>query len=158
MSDSNPLRLATHVDIKKVLLLEDDELVSKFIKMALESKGMDVVSVANGVEGIHAIKNADFEAIICDMMMPKLPGDMFYLAVERIKPHLCSRFIFISGYKDDPKITEFLKKVNGALLVKPFKMDELLEMMAFIQIRPHIVATPVGEGAADFLIRRIILA
>jgi two-component system cell cycle sensor histidine kinase/response regulator CckA len=138
MSESNPLRLVTHVDIKKVLVLEDDELVSKFIKMALESKGMDVVSVANGVEGIHAIKNADFEAIICDMMMPKLPGDMFYLAVERIKPHLCPRFIFISGYKDDPKITEFMKKVNGALLVKPFKMDDLLEMMAFIQIRPHM--------------------
>ena len=138
MSESNPLRLVTHVDIKKVLLLEDDELVSKFIKMALESKGMDVVSVANGVEGIHAIKDADFEAIICDMMMPKLPGDMFYLAVERIKPHLCPRFIFISGYKDDPKITEFMKKVNGALLVKPFKMDELLETMAFIQIRLHI--------------------
>ncbi|MGB8355790.1 MAG: response regulator [Chthoniobacteraceae bacterium] len=138
MSESNPLRLVTHVDIKKVLLLEDDELVSKFIKMALESKGMDVVSVANGVEGIHAIKDADFEAIICDMMMPKLPGDMFYLAVERIKPHLCTRFIFISGYKDEPKITEFMKKVNGALLVKPFKMDDLLEMLAFIQIRPHI--------------------
>ena len=138
MSESNPLRLVTHVDIKKVLLLEDDELVSKFIKMALESKGMDVVSVANGVEGIHAIKDADFEAIICDMMMPKLPGDMFYLAVERIKPHLCPRFIFISGYKDEPKITEFMKKVNGALLVKPFKVDDLLEMMAFIQIRPHI--------------------
>jgi len=138
MSESNPLRLVTHVDIKKVLLLEDDELVSKFIKMALESKGMDVVSVANGVEGIHAIKDADFEAIICDMMMPKLPGDMFYLAVERIKPHLCSRFILVSGYKDDPKITEFMKKVNGALLVKPFKVDDLLEMMAFIQIRPHI--------------------
>lgn len=137
-SDHSPLRLATHTEIKKVLLLEDDELVSKFIRMALESKGMDVVSVANGVEGIHAIKDADFEAIICDMMMPKLPGDMFYLAVERIKPHLCPRFIFISGYRDDPKITEFLKKVNGALLVKPFKMDDLLEMMAFIQIRPHI--------------------
>jgi len=137
-TDQSPHRLVTHVEIKKVLLLEDDELVSKFIRIALESKGMNVVSVANGVEGIHAIKNVDFEAIICDMMMPKLPGDMFYLAVERIKPHLCPRFIFISGYKDDPKITEFLKKVNGALLVKPFKMDDLLEMMAFIQIRPHM--------------------
>ena len=135
---TDPLRLVNQVDIKKVLLLEDDELVSKFIKMALESKGMDVVTVSNGVEGVHAIKDADFEAIICDMMMPKLPGDMFYLAVERIKPHLCPRFIFITGYKDDPKINDFLKKVNGALLLKPFKMDDLLEMMAFIQVRPHI--------------------
>jgi len=125
-------------DTKRILLLEDDDLVSNFIKYSLETQSFDVVRVANGVEGVQELQKSDFDAIICDMMMPKLPGDMFYLAVERMKPHLCNRFVFITGYKDDKKIGDFIKRVNGAILIKPFQVDELLEMIAFIQMRDHM--------------------
>jgi len=73
--------------------------------------------------------------ILCDMMMPTLPGDMFYLAVERMRPHLCDRFIFMTGYKGDGKVADFIKKVNGTILNKPFLVDDLLEMIAFVQVR-----------------------
>ena len=140
MSDSpSPLAISRgHTETKKILLLEDDDLVGRFVKMALESKSFEVVKVENGVEGVREIKDHDFDAIICDMMMPKLPGDMFYLAVQRMKPHLCERFIFMTGFKDDAKILDFIKRVNGAILIKPFKVDDLLEMIAFIQVRPHL--------------------
>jgi len=120
---------------KRILLLEDDEDFRNIIKEFLESRFYDVVTVKNGVEGVREIMASDFEVILCDMMMPTLPGDMFYLAVERMRPHLCDRFIFMTGYKGDGKIGDFLKKINGTILTKPFLVDDLLEMIAFIQVR-----------------------
>ncbi|MGB8356723.1 MAG: response regulator [Chthoniobacteraceae bacterium] len=120
---------------KRILLLEDDEDFRNIIKEFLESRFYEVKTVRNGVEGVREIMASDFEVILCDMMMPTLPGDMFYLAVERMRPHLCTRFIFMTGYKGDGKIADFIKKVNGTILTKPFLVDDLLEMIAFIQVR-----------------------
>ena len=39
-----------------------------------------------GVEGVHEVLASEFDAILCDMQMPTLPGDMFYRAVERMRP------------------------------------------------------------------------
>jgi len=111
---------------KRVLLLEDGDDFAGLIKMFLESSDFEVVRVTNGVEGLKALLVKDFEIILCDMMMPSLPGDMFYLAVEKTKPHLCKRFIFMTGHKANPKWDTFIRKVRCIMLWKPFPMSDLL--------------------------------
>ncbi len=125
----------TGLQTKKILLLEDDEQFSEIIKGFLESHFYEVVAVRNGVEGVREVMASDFEVIICDMMMPTLPGDMFYFAVERIRPHLCPRFIFITGLRGSPKVNEFIKRVKGTMLSKPFHVDDLIEVIGFVQVR-----------------------
>jgi DNA-binding NtrC family response regulator len=120
---------------RRVLLLEDDDALKAIIQEFLESNFYEVVSVPNGAEGVRAVIKEDFDIIICDMMMPKLPGDMFYTAVERMRPHLCSRFIFITGHRGNPKINEFIMKVRGTMLAKPFHLDDLLDAVACIQVK-----------------------
>lgn len=120
---------------RKVLLLEDELQFRDIIKDFLASHGFDVVAVQNGVEGVHEVLASDFEVILCDMMMPTLPGDMFYRAVERMRPHLCDRFIFMTGHRGNPKVNDFIKTVNGTMLTKPFHIEDLLEMIAFVQVR-----------------------
>ena len=124
---------------KRILLLEDDETLKDAIKDFLEANFYEVVSVSNGAEGVRAVLKDDFDIVICDMMMPKLPGDMFYTAIERMRPHLCRRFIFITGHRGNEKITNFIKQVRGTMLAKPFHMDDLLEAIAFVQVRSTIV-------------------
>jgi len=114
---------------KKVLLLEDDRHFSTFLSEFLNSRGYAVTTVPNGADGVREILNSDFDVIICDMLMPKLPGDMFYLAVQRSKPHLCSRFIFITGNFASARVAEFIKQVNGVLLEKPFQVADLLRVL-----------------------------
>jgi DNA-binding NtrC family response regulator len=123
------------LDRRKVLLLEDDDDFKSIMKEFLRTNGFEVVAVQNGVEGVHEVLASDFEVILCDMMMPTLPGDMFFRAVERMRPHLCDRFIFMTGHRGNPKITDFIKNVNGTMLAKPFQVDDLLEMIAFVQVR-----------------------
>ena len=133
LKDSNAI-----LSTKRVLLLEDDEMFKTIIKDFLESNFYQVVAVNNGAEGVRAVLKDDFDVVICDMMMPKLPGDMFYTAIERMRPHLCRRFIFITGHRGNPKINDFIKQVRGTMLAKPFHMDDLLEAIAFVQVKTAI--------------------
>ncbi len=125
---------------KKVLLLEDDPSFKEIMTEFLSESGYTVVAVQNGVEGVHQVLAEDFEVILCDMMMPTLPGDMFYRAVERMRPNLCERFVFMTGHRGNGKVNDFINNVNGTILGKPFHVDDLLEMIAFIQVRSHLFA------------------
>lgn len=125
----------TELDIKSILLLDDDEQLSETLKELLETHNFVVTLARNGVEGVREVMAMDFDVIICDMLMPQMPGDMFYTAVERTKPHLCKRFVFITGYGGDEKVDEFLKKVNGLVLFKPVQIDELVGMISLAMKR-----------------------
>ncbi|MDP9291231.1 MAG: response regulator [Verrucomicrobiota bacterium] len=123
----------TPMQSAKILFLEDDVAFKDAITDFLESQFYAVTGVPSGVEGVREIMANDFDVIVCDMMMPSLPGDMFYYAVERMRPYLCARFIFITGAKGDKKIHEFIRKVNGTILMKPFHVQDLLETIRFVQ-------------------------
>ena len=139
----SPLRIAARpgAELKrKVLLLEDDPAFKEIMHCFLLENEFDVVSVNNGVEGVHEVLASDFEVILCDMQMPTLPGDMFYRAVERMRPHLCDRFVFMTGYRGNVKVNEFIVAVNGTVLTKPFHVDDLLELIAFVELRTFLLA------------------
>jgi len=125
---------------RKVLLLEDDPSFKDIMQCFLAENNFHVVAVQNGVEGVHKVLADDFEVILCDMLMPTLPGDMFFRAVERMRPHLCDRFIFMTGYRGNAKVNEFISAVNGTVLTKPFQVDDLLELIAFIELRSFLLA------------------
>ena len=112
---------------KTILLVEDDAAFAEILKEYLESYDFSVTVACDGVQGMKRVMEKDFDIIICDLLMPNLPGDMFYIGVERVKPKLAKRFIFITGHQNNPKISEFVKKVRALTLFKPFEMHVLLE-------------------------------
>lgn len=118
--------------IRHLLLVEDDEAFASILKEYLETNRFTVTLARDGVEGLKHVMAADFDVIICDMLMPKMPGNMFYMAVERTKPALAKRFVFITGHESDPKISAFLKQVRGLSLFKPFQMHQLLETIQVV--------------------------
>ena len=148
----------SELEIKSILLLDDDEELAATLKALIESRNFVfteeslsalsaagfplkdsrsfvVTTVGNGAEGLREVMDFDFDVIICDMVMPTVPGDMFYLAVKKTKPHLCDRFIFITGHRDNPRVDAFLKKTNGLVLIKPVLTAELVPMIS--QVLQH---------------------
>ncbi len=117
---------------KPILMLEDETSLTEELTPFFAYNGYDLVAVTNGVDGLKQIIARDFSVIICDMMMPNLPGDMFYRAVERTKPLLCKRFIFITGFKGNRDIEDFIRKVNGVMLWKPFQTHELMDAIQVV--------------------------
>lgn len=112
---------------RKILLLEDNPDVSAPLIEYLEEQAFSVSVASNGVEGLKKVMAVDFDVILCDMLMPHLPGDMFYKAVERTKPHLCRRFIFMTAHKEDPRWSSFVSGIGGVMLEKPFQLKQLQE-------------------------------
>lgn len=114
---------------RPVLLVEDDQEFVDMLKGVLETNGYRVTTARDGVEGLKFIMADDYDVILCDLLMPNLPGNMFYLAVERTKPALAKRFIFMTGHQGDPKMAAFLKQTRALALFMPFQMHDLLEYM-----------------------------
>jgi DNA-binding response OmpR family regulator len=122
----------SELDIKSILVVEDEDEIAEMLKAVLETKNFVVTLAPNGVEGVREILALDFDVIVCDLMMPKMAGDMFYLAVERAKPHLCKRFLFITGQSDNVRVEEFLKKIDAIVLFKPVRIEELLDTVGMV--------------------------
>ncbi len=116
---------AANEHCERILLLEDEAQTNFILREYLQSLGYQVVAVANGVDGLREVMQSEFELVICDMMMPKLPGDMFYLAVQKTRPQLCNRFVFITGHQANPAVDAFIMKTHSAILVKPFRLQQL---------------------------------
>jgi DNA-binding NarL/FixJ family response regulator len=72
---------------------------------------------------------SDVDAILCDLQMPELSGDLFYIEVSRARPHLQKRFIFVTGNADDSLYETFLKETKAPVLSKPVSFDRLLEKL-----------------------------
>jgi DNA-binding response OmpR family regulator len=120
------------LEIKNILLVDDDVELANTLKMLLESRNFIVTTVSDGVHALREVMAFDFDVIICDLLMPNMPGDMFYLAVQKTKPELCKRFLFVTGHGDDPKVEGFLKRVDGLALFKPVLTDELVGMISLV--------------------------
>ena len=109
-----------------ILLLEDDEELALTLKGFLQACSCKVTKVENGADGLRRIMVDDFDLVLCDMVMPTFPGDKFYLAVERVKPALCRRFLFMTGHRAETQYETFIKEIGGLMLRKPFASYELL--------------------------------
>ena len=87
------------------------------------------VQIKQAVEALLKVKANDYDAVICDVMMPRLRGDEFYLQARDLRPPLADRFIFITGFAADPKINKFLTTGDVKYLVKPFPVQQLIDCL-----------------------------
>ena len=122
----------SELDIKSILLLDDDTELADTLKLLLESRNFVVTTVGNGGEGLREVQEVDFDVIICDMMMLTMPGDMFYLAVQKLKPALAKRFLFVTGHGDNPKVNAFLGSIDALVLFKPVLTEDLVRMVSLV--------------------------
>ena len=120
------------LEIKNVLLVDDDAELAETLKIALEAHNFVVAVQPNGAAALRELQAIDYDVILCDMLMPELAGDLFYLAVKKLKPELAKRFIFVTGHADNPKVEDFLNEIDALVLFKPVLMVELLEMISLV--------------------------
>jgi CheY-like chemotaxis protein len=83
-----------------------------------------VETVANGRLALAKLDERTYDLILCDMRMPDLDGPSLYRLLERHKPHLCSRFIFLTGDTLEPATQAFLEQSSAPCLSKPFSIAE----------------------------------
>ena len=112
--------------LKAILLVDDDKQLASALQWILADANFLVDVAFDGNEALLKVTAHDYDAVICDLKMPHLRGDAFYLQAREMRPSLADRFIFITGYATDPNIRQFLIENEVKFLVKPFPIKGLI--------------------------------
>ncbi len=113
-------------ELKAVLLVDDDKQLASALQWILADENFLVDVAFDGEEALLKVKAHDYDVVICDLKMPNLRGDQFYLKAREGRPDLADRFIFITGYATDPQVHHFLIENEVKFLVKPFPIAGLI--------------------------------
>ncbi|MEY2479703.1 MAG: hypothetical protein QOI04_630 [Verrucomicrobiota bacterium] len=128
--DPPPGEIEPHIHtlkLKAILVVDDDQQLASALQWILADENFLVDIAFDGEEALLKVKAHDYDVVICDLKMPKLRGDEFYLQAKEMRPSLTDRFIFITGFFADSKIALFLNKHEVKYLVKPFPVQGLIE-------------------------------
>jgi len=118
---SRPVQILRHV-----LIVEDDFELANVLAEVLTHENCVTEHASNGMDAFGKLRLADFDAIICDVMMPRVDGEAFYRQVAKDFPFLSERFLFITGQASRKAgLADFIARTGNALLEKPFEIEQL---------------------------------
>ena len=115
---------------KRILIVEDEEPIRFYLKKLLSYPGCLVETAPDGESALSLLSTEEFDAVLCDCLMPGLDGMKLYEKVLGIKPSAAARFIFVSGCSADEKFEIFLQKHKLSRVTKPFLPQQLLSAIA----------------------------
>jgi len=113
-------------ELKAILLVDDDKQLASALQWILADENFLVDVAFDGEEALLKVKAHQYDAVVCDLKMPRLRGDEFYLQAKDLRPDLSDSFIFITGFATDPQIRAFLIHHEVKFLVKPFPINGLI--------------------------------
>ena len=115
-----------YMEGKRILLIEDEVKLARFVELELKYEGYDITVVHDGREGLETFTNGEYNMILLDLMLPGLSGIEI---CRRIRKTSSVPIIMLTA-KD-----EVMDKVAGLdsgaddYLTKPFAIEELLARM-----------------------------
>ncbi|MEQ9619797.1 MAG: GAF domain-containing protein [Deltaproteobacteria bacterium] len=114
---------------QKVLIVDDEELVTALISGILESDGYVVDLASNGEEALAKVDESDYLFIVCDIKMPQMNGKEFFKRLNGKNQRLARRILFITG-DPSPETVGFIEETGNRFLPKPFKIEEFREAVS----------------------------
>jgi two-component system, cell cycle response regulator CpdR len=107
----------------RILIAEDHESVRDYLVRGLESAGHQVLACPDGGAALAAVRDADFDLLLTDIVMPVMDGIALALAVADLKPDM--PVIMMSGYAQERQRAHNLQDLVSDVLSKPFTLAEL---------------------------------
>jgi two-component system cell cycle sensor histidine kinase/response regulator CckA len=112
--------------VPRILIVEDDYQLADLLSEVLIRENLTPDLAANGMEALEKLREMDYEAVVCDLMMPRVDGQALYNTVAREFPHLAGRFLFVTGQAVSRSgFTDFVHRSGSILLEKPFDIEQL---------------------------------
>jgi two-component system NtrC family sensor kinase len=109
-----------------VLLVEDERALAAAVSEALTDAGLHVDHAGDGEEALARVRQKTYDAVICDLKMPRVDGMMLYRAMAAATPTLARRVIFVTGDVAGTDAERFLEDTGCRWLAKPFRLGDLL--------------------------------
>ncbi|HYC61220.1 MAG TPA: response regulator [Thermoanaerobaculia bacterium] len=105
-----------------VLVVDDDHVIRSLVRVVLARAGYTVATARDGVEALEMLTGAHYDAVILDVMMPRLDGLGVVERLEQTAPAILDRTLLLTA-SNLRRLDEL--PVFG-VMAKPFEMEELL--------------------------------
>jgi DNA-binding NtrC family response regulator len=116
-----------------ILVLDDDTIVLKRLRPALEKAGYEVEVFSRSSEASERIKSKNFDIVITDLKMPGLDGMQFLTMVKDRSPK--TEIIVITGFATMETAKESFQQGVFDFLAKPFKLGEIQEIVKLAETK-----------------------
>ncbi len=112
--------------MSKILVIEDEAAIRRVLVkiLAEESDSYQVEEAEDGLKGLEAVKNNEYDLVLCDIKMPKMDGVEVLEAARKIKPEI--PFIMISGHGDLNTAVGTMRSGAFDYISKPPDLNRLL--------------------------------
>ncbi len=108
----------------RILVVDDEEINLKILRIYLEDKGYDVISTLSGEEAIEILKEEDVTVCICDIRMPKISGIDVLNFVQQSRPII--PVIMLTGFIEINTAVSVMRQGATNYITKPIDAGELI--------------------------------
>ncbi|WP_245985530.1 response regulator transcription factor [Oceanobacillus bengalensis] len=116
---------------KRILIVEDDQEISRLLRVILEKSQMEPVAAYSGTEGLLQLQNNSFDLILLDLMLPGKSGEEL---IKEIREKSAIPIIVISAKVDIENKVQVLKMGVDDYITKPFHQEEVMARVE-VQLR-----------------------
>jgi DNA-binding response OmpR family regulator len=133
----------------RILLVDDEQSIQKLLAYPLRKEGYDVVSALDGREALDRLRDASFDLVVLDLMLPKVDG---FDVCRQIRSHSTVPIIMLTAKAEE--IDKVLGLELGAddYITKPFSVREFRSRVKAVLRRAELVRAdepreePIEQG------------
>jgi two-component system cell cycle sensor histidine kinase/response regulator CckA len=116
--------IAPYSSAHRVLVVDDEPAIRRFAARVLLEEGFEVLEAEDGVQALTTVAAGQVNAVVSDIVMPRLNGVQLLEALSVSHPHL--PVVLMSGYATR-ELIEMGIAAPCALITKPFAPEQLVE-------------------------------
>ena len=114
----------------RILVVEDEQDLNRILAKTLTAEGYSVDACFDGVEALDYLEGAEYDAIVLDVMMPRMDG--FSLLAQMRESGNETPVLFLTAKDSVPDRVRGLDAGADDYLIKPFSFDELLARLRVV--------------------------
>ncbi|HER2828290.1 TPA: two-component system response regulator CovR [Streptococcus pyogenes] len=120
---------------KKILIIEDEKNLARFVSLELQHEGYEVIVEVNGREGLETALEKEFDLILLDLMLPEMDG---FEVTRRLQTEKTTYIMMMTARDSIMDVVAGLDRGADDYIVKPFAIEELLARIRAIFRRRDI--------------------
>lgn len=130
---------------KRILIIEDEKNLARFVSLELQHEGYEVSVRHNGRQGLETALEHDFDLILLDLMLPEMDG--FEIA-SRLLAEKSAYIVMMTARDSVNDVVDGLDRGADAYIVKPFAIEELLATIRSLFRRQQLSEQQISQSAS----------
>lgn len=135
--------------MRHIFIIDDDMDMCQLLSNFLQRKGFKASCATSGKKGLEAVKENNFDLILCDFRLGDMDGKEVLQQIKAIHPSL--PVIILTGYSEVKMAVEVMRLGAYDYVTKPLVPEEIIKMInkALNQEEQPAGAKPAAAGSAD---------